>query len=255
MALAFHLGAVPTAFISGERNFLTVPFVLGFGIPLSPSRFITFTPWYELAISANVDTVIRPEGVTIDTTDPSQVQYDPKTMKTSIKASAVESALAKGVTVDVGVSVPMRVGLEAALHAGKSVDFNFYGMFSTLGGAFSGDSVKTVGVSLLVRWDDIVPAVLPKAEVDDHESCATTERHFRACPNSRFWLSPEQRGQAPASTPAPAGTTTPAPSVAPVPVPRPAPAPAPAAAPAPVAPAPAAPPATTTPASSSFPPP
>ena len=35
-AVALHLGGVPTAYISGERNFLTVPFVLGFGVPLSP---------------------------------------------------------------------------------------------------------------------------------------------------------------------------------------------------------------------------
>src|SRR6185369_11596560 len=66
VALAFHLGGVPTAYISGERNFLTLPFVFGFGVPLSPSKFVTFTPWYELAISANIDTIVRPEGVTID---------------------------------------------------------------------------------------------------------------------------------------------------------------------------------------------
>ena len=43
-ALALHLGGVPTAYISGERNFLTLPFVLGFGVPLSPAKFVTITP-------------------------------------------------------------------------------------------------------------------------------------------------------------------------------------------------------------------
>ena len=213
MAVAFHLGGVPTAYISGERNFLTVPFVLGFGLPLSPVRQLTFTPWYELAISANVDTIVRPEGVTIDS---SSVVIDPVTRMASLKPGAVQSALAKGVTIDVGVNVPMRVGLEAAIHLGKSVDFNLYGMLSTLGGAFSGQSVKTLGAALVVRWDDIVPAVLPKPVVEEHESCEATERRFRACPISRSWLTPEQRGQA---APVPAPTPTPA---APAPSPAPA---------------------------------
>ncbi|HYQ17838.1 MAG TPA: hypothetical protein VEQ58_18825, partial [Polyangiaceae bacterium] len=187
-ALAFHLGGVPTAYISGERNFLTLPFVLGFGVPLSPVKYITFTPWYELAISTNVDTIVRPEGVTIGTSD---VIIDQKNGTASLREGAVQDALSKGVTIDVGVSVPMRVGLEGAIHLGKTVDLNLYGMVSTLGGAFSGDSVKTVGAALVVRWDDIVPAVLPKPAAEVHEDCEATERRFRACPISRGWLSPE----------------------------------------------------------------
>jgi hypothetical protein len=232
-AFALHLGGVPTAYISGERNFLTVPFVLGFGFPISPSRFVTFTPWYELAFSANVDTIVRPEGVSIDTTDPSVVTIDPNTHMATLKQEAVQNALAKGVTVDVGVSVPMRFGLEATVHLGKTVDLNLYGMFSTLGGAFSGDSVKTVGASLLFRWDDVVPAVLPKPVVVEHESCEITERRFRACPSSHFWLTPEQRGQVPVPDSTPAPPAAPAPSLSPAPTeanvptaPRPAPAPA-----------------------------
>jgi hypothetical protein len=245
VALALHLGGVPTAYISGERNFLTIPLVLGFGVPLSPHRLLTFTPWYELAISANVDTIVRPEGVTIDS---SSVVFDPQTQTASLKPGAVETALRKGVTIDVGVSAPMRAGLEATLHVGKSADLNLYGMLSTLGGAFSGDSVKTLGGALVIRWDDIVPAVLPKPEVTP-ESCEAVERRFRACPNSRHWLSPEQRGQPPAPAPAPVPPpAASAPKSAP-PAPLPTPDPAP---PVPPAPAPAPAP-TTPPANSSFP--
>lgn len=208
-ALALHLGSVPTAYISGERNFLTIPFVLGFGVPLSPHRRLTFTPWYELAISANVDTIVRPEGVTIDS---SSVVFDPQTQTASLKPGAVEAALRQGVTIDVGVSVPMRAGLQATLHLGRSADLDLYGMLSTLGGAFSGESVKTVGAALVVRWDDIVPAVLPRAE-PEALSCETLERRFRACPNSRHWLSPEQRGEQPPVPPA--GVRAPAPAAAP----------------------------------------
>jgi hypothetical protein len=143
----------------------------------------------------------------------------------------------------------MRVGLEASLHLGKSADLNLYGMLSSLGGAFSGETVKTVGGALVIRWDDIVPAVLPKPEVEATESCEATEKRFRACPNARHWLSPEQRGQQPPSEPAPITppplTTAPqAPAPAPTPTPAPAPAPAIPAAPAaaPTTPAPTAPP-------------
>jgi hypothetical protein len=244
-AFALHLGGVPTAFISGQRNFLTVPFVLGFGLPVSPARFVTLTPWYELALSTNVDTIVRPEGVTLDASD---VQIDPETGTASLKEGAVQTALSRGVTVDVGVSVPMRAGLDAAFHLGKTADINLYGMFSTLGGAFSGENVKTVGVSLLFRWDDIVPAVLPKPLVIEHESCELTERRFRACPNARSWLTPEQRGQSPAPDPAPATNpsptrSTPAPSSAPAAPPTP---PAATPAPAPASPQPAAPGASST---------
>lgn len=229
VGLSLHLGGVPTAYVSGERNFLTLPFVLGFGVPLSPAKFITFTPWYELAMSVNVDTIVRPEGVTISDTD---VIVDPQTQMVSLREGAVQDALSKGVTIDVGVSVPMRVGLETSLHLGKTVDLNLYAAFSSLGGAFSGDKVKTVGGAFVIRWDDIVPAVLPKPEVQEHESCEATERRFRACPISRTWLSPEQRGAAPPATPAPAPEPIPA-------TPKPAPAPVAPAAPAAPAPAPA----------------
>lgn len=240
-ALAFHLGGVPTAYISGERNFLTLPLVFGFGVPLSPHPMITFTPWYELAISTNVDTIVRPEGITIDTDQDITLNPDGTV---SLRKGAVQDALSRGVTIDVGVSVPMRVGLEGAIHLGNRADLNLYGMFSTLGGAFSGDAVTTIGGALVIRWDDIVPAVLPKAPVELHEDCATTERRFRACPSSRFWLSPEQRGQGPSVAPAPAIPPAAAPSPAAPPPALPSPAIAPPATPSSAT----APPATTPPA-------
>ena len=222
VGLAMHLGGVPTAFISGERNYLTLPLALGFGVPMSPTKFLTFTPWYELAMSVNLDTIVKPEGVTIDPT--TTVEPDPNNPgKFRLKDDAVRDALAQGVEVDLGVSVPMRVGLEASLHLGKSADLNLYGMFSTLGGAFSGDTVTTIGGALVIRWDDIVPTVLPRPEVEATESCEATERRFRACPNARHWLSPEQRGQqapsalAPSNTPTTTTTTPVAPTPAPAP--------------------------------------
>jgi hypothetical protein len=231
VALAMHVGGVPTAFVSGERNYLTLPLALGFGVPMSPTKFLTFTPWYELAMSVNLDTVVKPDGVTIDPA--TTVEPDPNNPgKFRLKDDAVRDALAQGVELDVGVSVPMRVGLEASLHLGKSADLNLYGMLSTLGGAFSGDTVKTIGGALVIRWDDIVPTVLPKPSVEATESCEATEKRFRACPNARHWLSPEQRGQQAPTAVVPSPTPTPTQAVTPAPAPAPeAPAAVPAASP------------------------
>ena len=199
-ALSFDLGVVPTAYISGQRNFMTLPFVLGFGIPLSPARQLTLTPWFELAPSVNLDTVFHTADITVD---PNSVSYDPTTGKASLSSSAVQSAVQKGVSVDFGASVPMRAGLETAFHLTQSADLNLYSSVATLGGGLSGASVLTLGAGLVIRWDDIVPAVLPVERRLDREGCDAIEGRFRTCPNSRRWLSPEQRSRL-EGTPAPA---------------------------------------------------
>ncbi len=234
-ALSFDLGLVPTAYISGQRNFMTLPFVLGFGIPLSPARQLTLTPWFEMAPSVNLDTVFHTADITVD---PSSVTAlpDPTTGKASLNSSALQAAVQKGVSVDFGLSVPMRSGLEIAFHLSQSADLNLYSAVSTLGGGFSGASVLTLGGGLVIRWDDVVPAVLPVERRLDREGCDAIEGRFRTCPNSRRWLSPEQRSRlesAPATIPAPPRAV---PELQP---PRPAPPPP---APPPPAPPPPAPP-------------
>jgi hypothetical protein len=262
-ALSFDLGLVPTAYVSGQRNFMTLPFVLGFGVPLSPARQITFTPWLEIAPSVNLDTVFHTADITVD---PKSVTYDPTTGKASLDPSALESAVQKGVSVDFNASVPLRSGLEVAVHVSQSVDLNLYSSAATLGGGFSGQSVLTLGAGLAIRWDDIVPAVLPVERRLDREGCDAIEGRFRSCPNSRRWLSPEQRSRldgnasspTPATLPAPPQAASaparvrpaPSPAVAPVrpTLPASASAAAPAAAPSRVAPSPTAPPSATFPA-------
>ena len=240
-AIAFDVGAVPTAYISGQRNYLTLPLVLGFGVPLSPERHITFTPWFEVAPSANLDTVFKPEGVQLGTNvvnqSPECSSTDPAVLancKVTLNQGAVEDAVKKGVTVDLSASVPMRAGLNGEIHLGEVADLNLYTGLSTLGGGFSGASVFTLGAGITFRWDDIVPAVLPAERRLERESCDAVEGRFRSCPNARKWLSPEQRAQQPVPPP---NATKLTPTQA-LPVQRP----APVAAPLPAPPAPAAPP-------------
>jgi hypothetical protein len=243
-AIAFDVGAVPTAYVSGQRNFLTVPLVLGFGVPLSPHKAVTITPWFELAPSANLDTVFKTDGIQLgsNVVTPSGPECNnPATIQQchfTLNQGAIEDAVKKGVTVDLSFKVPMRAGLDGSVHLGESVDFNVYSGVSSLGGGFAGSSVLTLGAGLTFRWDDIVPAVLPVERRLDHEGCDAIEGRFRSCPNSRKWLSPEQRARTP-ELPANATQLTPVqalPTQRPIPV-------APAVAPAPATPPPAAAPA------------
>lgn len=234
-ALSFYVGSVPTIFVSGERNYLTIPLTLGFGVPLSPHRAITFTPWFEVAPSANLDTVFKPADVQIGSNvteqSPECKSTDPAVLancKVTLNQSAIEDAVKKGVTADLSFKVPLRAGLETGIHLGPSTDFNVYAALGSLGGGFSGYSVFSLGAGLVFRWDDIVPAVLPVERRLDREGCDAIEGRFRSCPNSRRWLSPEQRTGVPEgrsssrspATPAlsPAATSLPpAASAAPVP--------------------------------------
>jgi len=226
-AIAFDVGAVPTAYVSGERNFLTVPLVLGFGVPLSPHQAVTITPWFEMAPSANLDTVFKPNGIQLgsNVVTPSGPECNnPATIQQcqfTLNQSAIEDAVKKGVTVDLSFKVPMRAGLDGSVHLGENVDFSVYSGVSTLGGGFSGASVLTLGAGLTFRWDDIVPAVLPVERRLDREGCDAIEGRFRSCPNSRKWLSPEQRAKT-SELPANATQLTPTsalPIQAPAPVP------------------------------------
>lgn len=249
-AIAFDVGSVPTVYVSGQRQYVTLPLVFGFGVPLSPHRAITLTPWFEASISANLDTVFKSTDITVDpswvtvTQDPA----NPTQAKVALKDGAVEAAVKNGVSIDSGFYVPMRAGLEADIHVSQTVDFNLYSSIATLGGAFGGASALSLGAGLVFRWDSIVPAVLPVERRLEHEDCEAVEVRFRSCPVSSKWLSPEQRAQE--SKPA-----TPTTSAATVPVPAPAasakpaaPMPASAAAPIPPpAPTPAPPPAAPTP--------
>lgn len=247
-ALSFYVGSVPTIYISGERNYLTVPLTLGLGVLLSPHRVITFTPWFEMAPSANLDTIFKPANITSDcTSNPSNCVTINPDGSVSLREGAIEAAVKNGVTIDTSFSVPMRAGLDTSLHLGETADLNLYASLGSLGGGFGGATMGFLGGGLTFRWDDIVPAVLPVERRLEHEDCDAIESRFRSCPSSRNWRSPEQRARelspatAPVSgaqptavPPAPKPATTPiTPSLTPAPTPLPAPAPEPTPSPSP----------------------
>ena len=236
-AIAFDIGSVPTVYVSGQRQYVTLPLVFGFGVPLSPHKAITLTPWFEASISANLDTVFKSTDISVDPSWVTVMQdpNNPSQTKVGLKDGAVEAAVKNGVSIDSGFYVPMRAGLEADIHVSQTVDFDLYSSIATLGGAFGGASAFTLGAGLSFRWDSIVPAVLPVDRRLEREDCEAVEARFRSCPVSSKWLSPEQRGQEskpaePTAPPAPASVPQPAASAKP---PPPAAVPAPAASPPP----------------------
>lgn len=234
-ALGLYFGSAPTALISGERNYVTVPFVFGVGVPVSPARAVTITPWFELSPSVNLDTVIHPYDFTGD--NPLDY-YDPVTGTVKLTSSDVERVLRESVDLEFGFRVGARGGLDIALHASDYFDFAVNASLSSVGTAFSGTRVVYLGGGFVWRWDNIVPAVLPAEKRLLTESCDDVEARFRSCPNSRNWRSPAEIQQQFGPTelkPAPASEVAP-PSNAPPAAPS---APAPSEAPAPVTPPPA----------------
>ncbi len=248
-AIGLYVGSAPTALISGERNYVTVPFVFGFGVPISPAKAISITPWFELSPSVNLDTVIH--SYDFSNVNPLDY-YDPATGTVKkLTASDVEKILKDSVDLEFGFRVGARGGLDIALHASDYFDLALDASMSSVGTAFSGTRVVYLGGGFVWRWDDIVPAVLPADKRLLHESCDDVETRFRSCPNARKWRSPEEiqrqfgptelKAPAPApATPAPAASAPPSASSASAVAPAPyAPTPSPAVAPAPYASAPA----------------
>jgi hypothetical protein len=246
-ALAFAVGSAPTTLVSGSLNYITIPLILGVGVPLSPSKLVTFTPWFELSPSVNLDTEIKPYSfnpadfagtggngqVTISSDQVTQIMTDSVKFKTNVKAGA-------------------RGGLDIALHLSDAVDFAAGVALSSAGPAFAGSTVTYVGGGIVWRWDDIVPAVLPADRRLLHEKCDDIEERFKSCPNSRNWRRPEEVAPPPSTPPTPAPAALPPAAPAPAAPPPTAPAPAvppPAPAPPATAPPPAAAPAPATPTS------
>jgi hypothetical protein len=237
--------------ISGERNYLSIPFVIGVGVPVTPAKMITITPWFEMSPGVNLDTVI--EDFTFENERPEDY-INLATGEIELDQEDIERVLSESVELDLSFAIGARAGLDLALHVSDAVDLTARASLSTVGTAFSGTSVVYLGGGLVFRWDDVVPAVLPPEKRLLSESCDDIEARFRSCPNRQRWRSPEET------------ETTPRPDsiVPPTPMPPSAPADLPPVAPPPPAPPPSeplpidaapppAPPNTTPPPGASFP--
>jgi hypothetical protein len=235
LALDPFIGAAPTGLVSGSLNYVTIPLVLGLGMPITPVKFISLTPWFELSPAVNFDPEFKPYQ--LSAADAAKV-IDPTTGRVKLTQAQVEDLLAKSTDLKTGVGAGFRGGLNLAIHLSPAVDLAGDFAVSSAGTAFSGPRVFYLGGGFVWRWDDIVPAVLPPNRRLLHEDCDAIEARFRMCPNAERWKAPpETNAPSTPSTPVAAppavspSTTTPsgastAPTAAPPPVAPPPPAPA-----------------------------
>jgi hypothetical protein len=144
-SFGFYVGGVPTALISGQLNFISVPLVLGIGMPLSPAPWITIAPWLEISPGFDFDTEIH------EVSTASAIQ---SAMDGTLTRAEVEALVDEGLQIKEETSVGKRAGLAIGIHLGARADLalNF-----TLGQGHG--SAAELGAGLVVRWDDVVPGV------------------------------------------------------------------------------------------------
>jgi len=236
-SFAFYIGGVPTALYAGEINFVSVPLVLGIGVPFSPTPFITIRPWVELSPGLNFDTRIDVDAVsTQDAID--------SAMDGNLTREEVEGLIEQGLEIEQDTTLGRRAGVSFAAHLGKRVDLDVNMM---LGAGSPG--ALSFGAALVVRWDTLVHELAggagargqTPAEQAEPESCAAiAARYHRTCSDSRPRTPPDRHSPASRSSDPRRRTPRAAPPTRASEPPPPAAPPAPAAQPAGPAPAPPA---------------
>ena len=198
-SFAFYIGGVPTAMFSGQLNFISVPLVLGVGLPISPSPVVTFRPWVELSPGLNFDT--RIDAVSTE----AAIQA---AMDGNLTREEVEDLVEEGLNIQRETTVGKRAGLSASVHLGERVDIDGNVM---LGAGHAG--ALSLGAALVFRWDAMVHELDRSARRDDDgdESCAQLAARYhrqcrlrrdpgRAAPSRRSGADPRRRREpAPAS--------------------------------------------------------
>jgi hypothetical protein len=182
-SVAFYVGGVPTALISGELNFISIPLVLGVGLPYSPSPRFTFRPWLELSPGLNFDTRIQP----VATAEAIQSAMDG-----TLTRDEVEDLVEQGLDIQRETTLGKRAGLSISTHLGERVDFDVNMML----GAGRGGALG-MGAALVVRWDTLVRDLGREREAEE-DCAALARRYHRSCPLRR-----------PAATGAGSGASTP----------------------------------------------
>jgi hypothetical protein len=191
-AFTFYLGSVPTGVVNGEYNYFTIPLVLGLGLEFSPARVITITPWFELAPSLNIDTVINPYNVEEEYNDTTLedlgITVDPETgyiSSINMPDNYVYEIVQNSVIMDITFSARLRGGLSIVINLGDKVDLQLNGIVMQVGSDFSARPAMVIGAGLAFAWDDPPPAILPAATRLKDESCTAVEARFVTCPGYR----------------------------------------------------------------------
>lgn len=170
-AFAFYLGVVPTALFSGQLNFVSVPLVLGVGVPFSPTRSITLRPWVELSPGFNFDTRIQ---------EVSTEAAIEAAMDGTLTRAEVEELVEEGLNISQETTVGKRAGLSFAVHLGERVDID---MNLVIGEGHA--SAVGLGGALVVRWDAMVASLARDEQRLEDMDCAAIQERFRSCSSRR----------------------------------------------------------------------
>ncbi|MCU0662072.1 MAG: hypothetical protein MUC50_07070 [Myxococcota bacterium] len=226
LALAIFYGVAPAAVFSLSYNYISLPVVLGLGLPITPHKVISITPWLEASPSVNFDTIIKkynPESVNWN----DSVTVDPTTGEVTgvdLDPNMVSDIIQESVEIDISGGMTLRGGLNIAIHIGR-VDLQLSGAAANIGPGFGRTAVFYGGVQLVYAWDHPPPTVLPVEKRLMYESCEDVEKRFQRCPAYQKLLDqanppcPDGAQRAFGKCPVPATTqalpATPAPLVSP----------------------------------------
>lgn len=146
-ATRFYGGIVPTAILGTIGGRVWVPVTMGAAQSFSPLRWLTLTGFAEAAPGFDFNAKVSPTALE-DATGAGEKLSEEK----------LRELFDKAVTWEYGFGFGWRAGLDIAAHLGETFDICLQG-----GAGNVGDEVAlSARLTLTMRWDDIVPAVLPK---------------------------------------------------------------------------------------------
>ncbi len=190
----FYIGGVPTALFSGQLAFISVPLVLGAGVPVSPVPWLSIEPWVELSPGLNFDTRIQ---------EVSTAEAVQSAMDGTLTRAEVEELVEQGLKISQETTLGKRAGLSLTGHLGERVDLSAH---LALGAGHGGSA--SLGASLVVRWDSMVVSNATAREEAAREADASETEVPGVC---RQWQAglrrcmaspPQRRGVQPLRAPA-----------------------------------------------------
>ncbi len=148
LGVAFAFGPAPVVLVGAIFAEVVVPLVIAVGLPIAPVPWLTITPWGEVAPALTFDGSLHPEAIGGADLD-----------------SEIDDVVAEAVQYELGFGVSGRGGVEVAFHLGR-VDLQLQFAGGNVGFEDAAKPAFFGGAALGVRWDRVVPDVLP----DDGEA-------------------------------------------------------------------------------------
>ncbi|MEY3012749.1 MAG: hypothetical protein RIT45_1484 [Pseudomonadota bacterium] len=146
-ATRFYGGLVPTAILGTIGGRVWVPVVAGAVQTFSPTHWLSINGYAELAPGFDFNAKVSPTALDEATGKDEKLSED-----------KLRELFDEAVSWDYGFGFGWRAGVDATFHLGEAFDLSVRGGAGNVGS----DVGFNAQLVLTMRWDDIVPAVLPK---------------------------------------------------------------------------------------------